>query len=127
MHPIPESVTPTNAAICRIDSGILPSNNADLQELFLSVRYEHPPIDTQLEQHNVRAIELDAWPDEQGGKFRCNAVRRFFRLGNYVDSLPEMSQPGFKVRCVTIHDFVQFWSFWDFSRFGNLIRKCKVA
>lgn len=52
----------------------------------------------QLRDSNVRSIELDAWPDPDGGKFKCNAVRRFFRLGDYVDDSPEMSQPGFKVR-----------------------------
>ncbi|NJR42139.1 MAG: hypothetical protein HC767_05260 [Akkermansiaceae bacterium] len=57
-----------------------------------------PPIDEQLAQHKVRAIELDAWPDPDGGRFKCNAIRRFFRIGNYVDSDPAMSQPGFKVR-----------------------------
>lgn len=83
--------------MCRIDSGIVSGNNKDLNELFLSVRYEHPPLKEQLEQYKVRAIELDAWPDPEGGRFRCNAVRRFFLLGDYIDNDPSMAKPGFKV------------------------------
>jgi hypothetical protein len=82
---------------CGINSGLFSGNNADLEEVFLSVRYTHPPIDEQLAQHKVRSIELDAWPDPDGGRFKCNAIRRFFLLGNYVDKDPAMNKPGLKV------------------------------
>ena len=54
-------------------------DDENLFTLIKSVRYEHPPLEQQLQSLRVRAIELDVWDDPEGGRFRCNPVAQIFR------------------------------------------------
>jgi hypothetical protein len=62
----------------------------------LGLDYSHPSLTVQLEDLGARQLELDVWPDPDGGLY---ADRRGNELiGERVESgLPELDQPGFKV------------------------------
>ncbi|WP_246833574.1 Ca2+-dependent phosphoinositide-specific phospholipase C [Williamsia sp. 1138] len=60
-----------------------------------SYRYEHPPLDVQLEQQQVRGVELDVYPDPRGGRYRYPSARRWRGRGPRPEKL--WDEPGFKV------------------------------
>ncbi|PYE19361.1 calcium-dependent phosphoinositide phospholipase C [Williamsia limnetica] len=60
-----------------------------------SYRYEHPPLDVQLGEQRVRGVELDLYPDPDGGRYRYPSARRWRRRGPRTESL--WNEPGFKV------------------------------
>ena len=66
--------------------------------------YAHPPIPEQLEDQGARQLELDVYPDPDGGLY---AERRGLSLiGEPTASgLPELDEPGFKVLHAADIDF----------------------
>ena len=69
--------------------GVLMGSNLD------SYRYEHLPLDQQLRDQNVRGIELDVYPDPEGGRYARPLARSWRGRGRRNESL--WQQPGFKV------------------------------
>jgi hypothetical protein len=63
--------------------------------------YSHASLPVQLAQQDVRGLELDLWPDPQGGLYANPLVRRRLGLGPLPD--PAWRQPGTKV--IHIADF----------------------
>jgi hypothetical protein len=57
--------------------------------------YSHASLGAQLEDQNVRGLELDLWRDPQGGLYGDPLVRREAGLGPLPD--PAWRQPGIKV------------------------------
>jgi hypothetical protein len=60
-----------------------------------SYRYEHLPLDQQLEVQSVRGLELDLYPDPDGGRYRYPLARRWRGRGPRRESY--WAEPGFKV------------------------------
>jgi hypothetical protein len=60
-----------------------------------SYRYEHLPLDQQLDRQAVRGLELDVYPDPEGGRYRYPLARRWRRRGRRPER--HWSEPGFKV------------------------------
>ncbi len=60
-----------------------------------SLAYSHAPLADQLEDQGVRSLELDLYPDPDGGLYAEPAVRRALGSGPLDD--PAWSQPGIKV------------------------------
>jgi hypothetical protein len=60
-----------------------------------SYRYEHLPLDRQLGEQAVRGVELDLYPDPEGGLYRRPLARRRRARGPRPETL--WSEPGFKV------------------------------
>jgi hypothetical protein len=65
--------------------------------------YSHAPITQQLEDQNVRSLELDLFPDPQGGLYTYPLIRRLTGQGPLTD--PAMAQPGIKVMHVPDFDY----------------------
>ena len=69
-----------------------------------SWQYSHPPLKIQLQEKNMRQLELDIFPDPQGGLFTD-------RVGNLLigeerfTGIPQLKEPGFKVLHVPFIDF----------------------
>jgi hypothetical protein len=63
--------------------------------------YSHASIPTQLDRQHVRHVELDIYPDPQGGLYSQPLPRK--RLG--LPPLEGMSEPGFKVMHVADVDY----------------------
>ena len=59
------------------------------------VAYSHASLPNQLGRQDVRGLELDLWPDPQGGLYANPFVRQALALGPLPD--PEWSKPGTKV------------------------------
>ncbi len=59
--------------------------------------YSHAPLTEQLEDQNVRQLELDVFADAAGGLYAQPALRSQAGLGPYLDEAPEMAEPGTKV------------------------------
>ena len=66
--------------------------------------YAHPPISEQLEEQGARQLELDVYPDPDGGLY---AERRGLSLIGQptASGLPELDEPGFKVLHAADIDF----------------------
>src|SRR5262245_11892942 len=62
-------------------------------ERFLA--YAHASITKQLARQDVRGLELDLWPDPQGGLYANPFIRRTLGLGPLPD--PEWTKPGTKL------------------------------
>ncbi len=66
--------------------------------------YSHLPLAQQLEDQNIRQLELDIFPDPEGGIFAD-------RVGNLLigeerfATIPQLKKPGFKVLHVPFIDF----------------------
>ncbi|WP_020108529.1 Ca2+-dependent phosphoinositide-specific phospholipase C [Nocardia sp. 348MFTsu5.1] len=60
-----------------------------------SYRYEHLPLDRQLTDQHVRGIELDVYPDPEGGRYAWPLARRWRGRGPRPE--PLWGRPGFKV------------------------------
>ncbi|HEY3560077.1 MAG TPA: phosphatidylinositol-specific phospholipase C1-like protein [Kribbella sp.] len=65
--------------------------------------YSHAPISQQLEDQNVRSLELDLFPDPQGGLYTYPLIRKLTGQGPLTD--PAMAQPGIKVMHVPDFDY----------------------
>ena len=66
--------------------------------------YAHPPLTEQLEEHGARQLELDVYPDPEGGLY---AERRGLALIGQptASGLPDLDEPGFKVLHAADIDF----------------------
>ncbi|GAA1606221.1 phosphatidylinositol-specific phospholipase C1-like protein [Kribbella hippodromi] len=65
--------------------------------------YSHAPIGQQLEDQNVRALELDLLPDPQGGLYTYPLIRKLTGQGPLTD--PAMAKPGIKVLHIPDFDY----------------------
>ncbi|MFD7161098.1 phosphatidylinositol-specific phospholipase C1-like protein [Kribbella sp. NPDC059898] len=65
--------------------------------------YSHAPITQQLEDQNVRALELDLYPDPQGGLYTYPLIRKLTGQGPLTD--PAMAKPGIKVMHIPDFDY----------------------
>ncbi|WP_327639793.1 phosphatidylinositol-specific phospholipase C1-like protein [Kribbella sp. NBC_00482] len=65
--------------------------------------YSHAPITQQLEDQNVRTLELDLLPDPDGGLYTYPLIRKLTGLGPLTD--PAMARPGIKVMHVPDFDY----------------------
>ena len=65
--------------------------------------YSHAPISQQLEDQNVRSLELDLFPDPQGGLYTYPLIRKLTGQGPLTD--PAMAQPGIKVMHIPDFDY----------------------
>ena len=65
--------------------------------------YSHAPISQQLEDQNVRSLELDLFPDPQGGLYTYPLIRKLTGQGPLTD--PAMAEPGIKVMHVPDFDY----------------------
>jgi hypothetical protein len=65
--------------------------------------YSHAPISQQLEDQNVRALELDLYPDPQGGLYTYPLIRKLTGQGPLTD--PAMAKPGIKVMHIPDFDY----------------------
>jgi hypothetical protein len=65
--------------------------------------YSHAPITQQLEDQNVRSLELDLFPDPQGGLYTYPLIRKLTGQGPLTD--PAMAQPGIKVMHIPDFDY----------------------
>jgi len=57
--------------------------------------YSHASVANQLQRQKARGLELDLWPDPQGGLYAYPLVRQALGLGPLPDA--EWSQPGTKI------------------------------
>jgi hypothetical protein len=65
--------------------------------------YSHAPISQQLEDQNVRSLELDLFPDPQGGLYTYPLIRKLTGQGPLTDSA--MAKPGIKVMHIPDFDY----------------------
>lgn len=65
--------------------------------------YSHASIPAQLEDQNVRALELDLFPDPVGGLYTYPLIRKVTGQGPLTD--PELAKPGIKVMHVPDFDY----------------------
>jgi hypothetical protein len=65
--------------------------------------YSHAPIGQQLEDQNVRSLELDLFPDPQGGLYTYPLIRKLTGQGPLTD--PAMARPGIKVMHIPDFDY----------------------
>ncbi|WP_240634614.1 MULTISPECIES: phosphatidylinositol-specific phospholipase C1-like protein [Streptomyces] len=70
---------------------------------FWNLEYSHPSLTTQFEKQKVRGIELDVFPDPQGGLYDEPLVRRDAGLSPLT--VAEYQRPGFKVLHWADHDY----------------------
>ncbi|WP_431896632.1 phosphatidylinositol-specific phospholipase C1-like protein [Nonomuraea sp. bgisy101] len=68
-----------------------------------NLQYSHPAIPHQFGTQRVRGIELDVFPDPQGGLYTKPLVRRDAGLPPLQD--PSLAAPGFKVLHWADHDY----------------------
>ncbi|WP_327351194.1 phosphatidylinositol-specific phospholipase C1-like protein [Streptomyces sp. NBC_01304] len=60
-----------------------------------TLQYSHASLPVQLERQRVRGIELDVFPDPQGGLYANPLIRKVAGLPALTD--PDWKKPGFKV------------------------------
>jgi hypothetical protein len=65
--------------------------------------YSHAPITQQLEDQNVRTLELDLLPDPDGGLYTYPLIRKLTGQGPLTD--PAMAQPGIKIMHIPDFDY----------------------
>ncbi|WP_207945004.1 phosphatidylinositol-specific phospholipase C1-like protein [Actinomadura rubrisoli] len=68
-----------------------------------NLAYSHASLPQQFSAQRVRSIELDIFPDPQGGLYTKPIVRREAGLGPIDD--PDLRKPGFKVLHWADHDY----------------------
>ncbi|WP_307797565.1 phosphatidylinositol-specific phospholipase C1-like protein [Actinomadura barringtoniae] len=68
-----------------------------------NLEYSHASLPVQFEAQRVRSIELDVFPDPQGGLYRNPIVRKEAGLGPNPDA--DLAKPGFKVMHWADHDY----------------------
>ncbi len=65
--------------------------------------YSHAPLGQQLEDQNVRQLELDLVPDPNGGLYTHPLIRKIAGLPALTD--PELAKPGIKVMHIVDVDY----------------------
>jgi hypothetical protein len=65
--------------------------------------YSHASLPAQLEDQNVRALELDLFPDPAGGLYTYPLIRKLTGQGPLTD--PALAKPGIKVMHVPDFDY----------------------
>jgi len=65
--------------------------------------YSHAAIPAQLEEQNIRTLELDLLPDPDGGLYTYPLIRKLTGQGPLTD--PVMAQPGIKVMHIPDFDY----------------------
>ncbi|WP_232024832.1 phosphatidylinositol-specific phospholipase C1-like protein [Streptomyces lincolnensis] len=70
---------------------------------FWNLEYSHASLPVQFERQKVRSIELDVFPDPEGGLYGRPLVRTAAGLGPLTD--PDYAEPGFKVLHWADHDY----------------------
>ncbi|MEU4603578.1 phosphatidylinositol-specific phospholipase C1-like protein [Kribbella sp. NPDC023972] len=65
--------------------------------------YSHAAIPAQLEDQNIRTLELDLLPDPNGGLYTYPLIRKLTGQGPLTD--PAMAQPGTKVMHIPDFDY----------------------
>ncbi len=65
--------------------------------------YSHASIPDQLEQQNIRGIELDLFPDPAGGLYQYPLIRKLTGQGPLAD--PDLAAPGSKVMHIADFDY----------------------
>ncbi len=94
----------------------------DFTDAFEGIQYTHAPLATQFDFYGIRQIEIDVYPDPQGGYFATRHV--LIALGQDPASHePELDQPGLKVlhlpdvdfrtRCLTFVDCLHQVKDWS--------------
>ncbi|WP_250564215.1 phosphatidylinositol-specific phospholipase C1-like protein [Sphaerisporangium fuscum] len=68
-----------------------------------NLAYSHAALPVQFSRERVRSIELDIFPDPQGGLYTAPLVRR--DAGLAVDPDPDLAKPGMKVLHWADHDY----------------------
>lgn len=68
-----------------------------------NLQYSHTALPNQFATQHVRGIELDVFPDPQGGLYTKPLVRRDAGLPPLTD--PDLAKPGFKVLHWGDHDY----------------------
>lgn len=75
--------------------------------------YSHASIPDQLEQQNIRMVELDLFPDPAGGLYTYPLIRKLAGKGPLTD--PDLAKPGIKV----LH-----WVDFDYGTTCSTFAKC---
>ena len=75
--------------------------------------YSHASIPDQLEDQNIRMVELDLFPDPQGGLYTHPLIRKMAGKGPLTD--PDLAKPGIKV----LH-----WADFDYDTTCSTFVKC---
>ncbi|MEU4395175.1 phosphatidylinositol-specific phospholipase C1-like protein [Kribbella sp. NPDC023855] len=75
--------------------------------------YSHASIPDQLEDQNIRMVELDLFPDPQGGLYTHPLIRKMAGKGPLTD--PDLAKPGIKV----LH-----WVDFDYDTTCSTFVKC---
>lgn len=65
--------------------------------------YSHASIPFQLDQQNVRGLELDLYPDPDGGLYGHPLIRKLAGKGPLTD--PDLAKPGIKVLHIADFDY----------------------
>jgi calcium-dependent phosphoinositide phospholipase C len=65
--------------------------------------YSHASIPSQLEDQNIRTLELDLLPDPDGGLYTYPLIRKLTGQGPLTD--PAMAQPGIKIMHIPDFDY----------------------
>jgi len=79
----------------------------------IGLHYSHASIPHELEQQNIRAIELDLFPDPQGGLYSSPLIREWAGKGPLTD--PDLAKPGLKV----LH-----WADFDYGTTCSTFVRC---
>lgn len=69
----------------------------------INLFYSHASIPQQLQDQNIRALELDLFPDPAGGLYTYPLIRKLTGQGPLTD--PELAKPGIKVMHVPDFDY----------------------
>jgi hypothetical protein len=68
-----------------------------------NIWYSHASIPQQLQNQNIRALELDLFPDPAGGLYTYPLIRKLTGQGPLTD--PELAKPGHKVMHIADFDY----------------------
>ncbi|HEX5095322.1 MAG TPA: Ca2+-dependent phosphoinositide-specific phospholipase C, partial [Acidimicrobiia bacterium] len=74
---------------------VLATLQSTVPEIAAGLEYSHRPLTEQFDDFGIRAIELDAWADPQGGLYAQPAGP--LSVGVTIPDDPAMRAPGFKV------------------------------
>ncbi|ONI66990.1 hypothetical protein BWI15_27810 [Kribbella sp. ALI-6-A] len=69
----------------------------------LNIWYSHASIPQQLQDQNIRTLELDLFPDPAGGLYTYPLIRKLTGQGPLTD--PALAKPGIKVMHVVDFDY----------------------
>jgi hypothetical protein len=62
----------------------------------VTLDYDHLPLADQMNNYNVRGLEIDVYNDPLGGAFSNRLINSYVGLDT-ASNIPELDQPGFKV------------------------------